>query len=182
MTIEKNILEKLYQIRVDTEKGNIEERFRKIFERFLQDGDRILFQGNFLTGVYPLVLDSIVKGERLAIPYDKLDSFFISVIRDWIDRNPQDHQPRKEEILLGSAPILLKNLRPYLGKEVLVEITTFPLVKPRDGILRKVEHVRYFDKTEPLVPLAEIWYGRSLDGSKIGQMTETEKNTHNPAD
>ncbi len=163
---ERETVKALEQERIKLLRSIIELEFQTNFDRFLKEGDTLLFEGNFVPGLSPFVLDVVKNGERLQMPYGDLDSIFKNIIRGKIDMNPNDYPARAEVWSLGPETGLAANLKPYAGKEVNVKITTFPLIQPRDGILRKIEYVRYFDsKDNALVPLAEVWYGKSMGGT-----------------
>ena len=125
----------LEQERVQLLKSAIELEFKKNFDKFLKEGDCVLFEGNFVPQAYPFILDVVRNGERLQVPYGNFDLVFKNIIRGSMDRNPNDYPARKEEWALGPNAGLTRNLKPYAGKNVNVEITTFPLIKPRDGRL-----------------------------------------------
>ncbi len=155
-------VEKLQLQRIELSKSEIELEFRQNVKKFAGGEDMVIFSAGFIPEITPLVIDYKKRGESLEVPYGNFGFIFGRIVRDYVDRPLNDFTKKNENLLLGPSEELPQILQAFAGREITAEITTYPLKRNGDGILRKIEYVRYFSPEDSAFPLADVWYGKSM--------------------
>ena len=163
-------IKRLETARKDLALSVAELKFSKALTNLTENGESsILFEGDFDDihfdehGI-PLVR---VGASEEWVDHEELERYFKNQLRPFVARDLNTYESRKREVTLSRLPYKLPvSLRMHFGQTLTEEAIAIPFTRPTDTTLRKIDLVRYYKPGgSKIMPVAEIWYGKTHDTS-----------------